>query len=159
MIPTARDLMETHVIAVNSEASLLDVYRLFVEEEISGAPVVDDLGTLVGVVTSTDLLRATEEEHDSAVVETDYLRRELPYTTPDWAALPGDFQDRLRERRVSEVMTPRVVTVPPEASAPEIARTLRQSRIHRVFVISDSRLVGIVSSFDILRLVEDWKEL
>ena len=109
--------METSVISVSPESALIDVHRLFVEEEISGAPVVDNTGALVGVISSTDLLRAVDEERDTAVVDADYFRDMLPYSAPDWGSSPENFQDRLADRRVEEVMTPGVISVPPEATA------------------------------------------
>ena len=157
-MPKARDLMETHVISVDPETALLDVHRLFREEQISGAPVVDDERRLIGVITSTDLLRATEEERDTVVVETAYFRDVLPYSSPDWDCAPVDFQDRLAERRVSEAMTRGVISVSPDASAADVARILHESQIHRLFVVEAGRLRGVISAFDLLRLVEDMKD-
>jgi CBS domain-containing protein len=150
----ARDLAEKHVIAVGPKASLLDVHRLFVEEEISGAPVVSEDEELVGVITSTDLMRAVEEERDTVEVHSTYFREILPYSSPDWAALPEDFQDRLAGRTVEDVMTRSVITVAPDDSAAAVARALRDNRVHRVFVVDRSQLVGVISAFDLLRLVE-----
>jgi len=158
MIPKARDVMQTGIVAVGPSTPLLDVHRLFTEEEISGAPVVDDDGTLLGVITSTDLIRAVEEEHDSGRVAQDYFLDLLPYSSPDWASGPEDFQDRLREVRVEDVMTVEVLTVAPETPIPLVARALREHHIHRVFVSQDARLVGVISAFDLLKLVEDWKD-
>ena len=158
MTTTARDLMETRVISVSPSTPLIDVQRLFVEEEIHGAPVVGEDGTVVGVITSMDLLRAVEEEHDSALVQTNYFRDLLEYSGPDWTAFSEDFQDRLAELRVEDAMTRQVLTVPPEASASFIARTLREFGVHRLFVTQGDRLLGVVSAFDLLRLVEEWKE-
>jgi CBS domain-containing protein len=150
----ARDLAEKHVVAVSPKASLLDVHRLFVEEEISGAPVVSEDDELVGVITSTDLMRAVEEERDTVEVHSAYFREILPYSSPDWAALPEDFQDRLSGRTVEDVMTRSVITVAPDDSAAAVARALRDNRVHRVFVVDRSQLVGVISAFDLLRLVE-----
>lgn len=158
MLPTARELMETRVISVNPEASLLEVHRLFAEEEIGGAPVVDDLGTLVGVVTASDLIRAVDEESGTARFETGYFRDLLPYSSPDWAAGPEDFENRLAALRVSDAMTAQVLTISPSTPAPEIARLLREQHIHRVFVTAESQLLGIVTAFDLLRVLEKLKD-
>jgi CBS domain-containing protein len=158
MLPSAKDLMETHVLSVDPEASLLDVHRLFVEEQISGAPVVDERGLLLGVISTTDLMRAVDEERDTAIVDAEYFRDILPYTTPDWATSgEEDFQDRLRERRVTDVMTRGLIAVAPGADAAEIARVLREHRIHRVFVVEDQNLLGVISAFDVLRVLEELK--
>jgi CBS domain-containing protein len=158
MIPNARDLMQAGVLGVGPATPLLEVHRLFTEEEISGAPVVGEDGTLLGVITATDLLRAVQEEHYSGRVEQNYFRDLLPYSGPDWASAPEDFQDRLRELRAEDVMTVEVLTVTPETPIPLVARALREHRIHRVFVSQDSQLVGVISTFDLLKLVEDWKD-
>lgn len=158
MIPKARDLMETGIVSVGPATPLLDVHRLFTEEEISGAPVVDDDGTLLGVITSTDLIRAVEEEHGAGRMSADYFRDILPYSSPDWLSGPEDLQDRLRELRAEDVMTREVRTVPPDMPITHVARVLRETHIHRVFVSQGTQLVGVVSAFDLLRVVEDWKD-
>jgi CBS domain-containing protein len=152
---SAGDLMERHVLSVSPETPLVDVHRLFVEEEISGAPVIDNAGLLLGVISTTDLLRAVEEEQDTALVETDYFRDILPYSAPDWANAPEDFQNRLADRTVEEIMTRGVISVAPTATASEVARTLRKHRVHRVFVVEGGRMLGLISAFDVLRLIEE----
>ena len=154
MARLARDVMETGVVTIDPEASLLDAYRLFVEEEISGAPVVGEDGRVLGVVSAHDLLRATEEERDTAWVQTNYFRDLAEFTGPDWGSVARDFQDRLAERTVRDVMTMGAITVAPDATIPEIASTLRKNRVHRVLVAEDDRLVGLISSFDLVALLE-----
>jgi CBS domain-containing protein len=150
----ARDVMQTHVVTVDADISLLDAQRLFVEEEISGAPVVDGGGRIVGVVSARDLLRGTAEEQDTVLSEPYYYRDLAEFSGPDWASGPEDFQNRLASRKVSEVMTEGALTLPPDATVGEIARTLRQGRIHRVPIAQHGVLVGIVSTFDLIALLE-----
>jgi len=158
-MPTrARDLMEKDVLSVSPETPLLDVHRLFVEEQISAAPVIDDAEQVVGVVSSVDLLRAVEGERDTATVETSYFRELLPYSSPDWDHLPEDLQDRLGQLRVADAMSDGVVSVSPDDSAATVAGTLREHRVHHVFVVEEGTLVGIVSAYDLLRLIEDLKD-
>jgi CBS domain-containing protein len=150
--------MEPHVVSVTAETPLIDVHRLFVEEQISGAPVVDDLGAVIGVITAADLLRGIAEEHDSVLMETDYFRDLLPFSAPDWSGAAEDFQDRLAELRVSDEMTEGVISVSPGTEVPAVARLMRESRVHRLFVVEDGRLVGLLSAFDLLAIIEDWKQ-
>lgn len=150
----ARDLMQTHLITVSPETPLLDVHRLFVEEEINGAPVVSEDGMVLGVISSLDLLRAVEEEHDASASMPVYFRENLEYSGPDWSRMPEDFQDRLAELSVADAMTEEVVSVTPETSVPEVARTMRSQRIHRVLVTQGGQLVGLLSSFDLISLLE-----
>jgi CBS domain-containing protein len=153
----ARDLMTTAPITVSPEASLLQVHRLFVEEEINGAPIVDDDGAVLGVISSLDLLRAVQEEYDegaAASVPT-YFREHLPYSGPDWIRAPEDFQDRLGALTAIDAAVTEIVTVAPDAPVGEVARTMCEQRIHRVLVVDDGQLVGILTSFDLLRLIQN----
>jgi CBS domain-containing protein len=153
-MPVARDVMQTHLVTVEPELPLVDVHRLFVEEEITGAPVVDETGRLVGVISSTDLLRAVEEEHESASAEPHYFREWLEFSGPDWARAPSDFQDRLAALTVEDAMTRGGITVDPETPAGEVAALMRRHRVHRVLVVERELLVGIVTTFDLIGLLE-----
>jgi CBS domain-containing protein len=146
--------MQTYVVTVSPEEPLLDIHRLFVEEEIHGAPVVDEQDRVLGVISSSDLLRAVSEEHETVRATPSYLRDFLEFSGPDWSSAPEDFQDRLRERVASEAMTDGVVTVALDAPVAEIAGAMRQNKVHRVLVLEDGVLRGIISSFDLVALLE-----
>jgi len=150
----ARDIMQTSVITVTPETPLIDVHRLFTEDEITGAPVVDDQDRLVGVISTVDLIRAVGTEHESVAAEPTYFRDQLPYGTPDWGTWPENFQDRLGEIRVEDAMTEGAITVAPDAPVSEVARTMRERRIHRVLVVEGSALVGVITAFDLVALLE-----
>ena len=155
MARTARDVMQTYLISVNPETPLLEVHRLFVDEEINGAPVVYETGRLLGVISSVDLLRAVEEEHDAASAGSNYLQDFLEVSGPDWQGGSDNFQDRLGERTVSDAMTRGGITVTPETPIPEVAASLRKHRIHRVFVVDGDQLCGVISTFDLVALLEE----
>jgi CBS domain-containing protein len=155
MPKTAADVMQRSVVALSPEASLIDAHRVLVEEEIHGAPVVDEMGTVVGVVTSTDLLRAVAQEHESAGFVSDAVVREaLEFGPPAWT-VPEDFQDRLANRQVREVMTEGAFTVEEATRVQEVAELLHRQRIHRVWVVKEGRPTGVVSALDLLPLVRD----
>ena len=151
----ARDLMERDIITVTPETPLLDCHRLFVEEEIHGAPVVGEDLTVVGVVSTLDLLRVVREELEPGAggMATTYFRDELPYSGPDWLAMPEDLQDRMQQLTVADAMTCDLVTVGPDATADELARMMLAHHIHRVLVLEDGVLRGVVSAFDLLRVL------
>ena len=153
MAKTAADVMQTGVLTVDPQTPLVDVHRLFVEEEINGAPVVDETGSVIGVISSSDLLRAVEQVHETAST-TAYHRELLEFSSPDWVRAPDDFQDRLAEQTVSDVMSVGGISVAPDAPISDVARTLRSNRIHRVLVVEDEELRGIISSFDLVALLE-----
>ena len=154
MALTARNIMETHVVSVSPEDPLSSVHRLFFEEDITGAPVVDDQEFVVGVITAKDLLRAASDEHDAARGDPGYFRELLEFSGPDWENAPEGYLDRLRERTVEDYMTEEALSVPPEASVPEVARAMRSHGVHRVLVVEGGRLVGIISTFDLVGLLE-----
>lgn len=117
----ARDLMQSDVLAISAETSLRDIHRLFVQEEIHGAPVVDDEGNVCGVITSLDLLRPGADDLES---------------------------DRLT---AADIMTREVVSVSPNMPIAEVAETMRDQHVHRVLVIEDRELLGVLTTFDLLR--------
>lgn len=150
----ARELMQRDVLTLSPEASLLDAHRLFVESEISGAPVVGDDGAVMGVLTALDLLRTVSDEHESGRAHGVYFRDSMEFSSPDWSRDVEDFQDRLAGLTVSEVMTREIVGVEETAPIAEAAGIMRGQRVHRVLVLREGRLVGILTTFDLVALLE-----
>ncbi len=146
--------METDVVTVTPETPLLQLHHLFLEEEIHGAPVVDEDGRLLGVISTFDLVRVIQEEYEAERTTPIYQREELTYSSPDWLRYPEDFQDRLSELTVGDAMVTDLVSVPRDAPISEVARLMREHRIHRVLVADGGVLHGIITSFDLLGLVE-----
>jgi CBS domain-containing protein len=147
--------MQRDVLSVSPEASLLEVHRLFLEEEIHGAPVVDESGRLVGVLSSLDLLRAVRDAYDpdAAATSPHYFREELLFSGPDWQQLPEDFQDRMASLTAADAMVADVISVSPDTPVAEIAGLMRRQRIHRVVVVEDGAVIGLVSTFDLIGLI------
>ena len=154
MTVVARDVMQSPVISVSPETPLADVHRLFADEEIHGAPVITDDGRVVGVITSTDLVNAALEESESGAFGSDYLRELVEFSGPDWSrGAPADFQDRLAQVTVADVMTPTAATVSATLPVADVAARMHRDRIHRVWVTERGGLVGVISTFDLLPLV------
>jgi CBS domain-containing protein len=157
MNATARDLMQTAVLVLNENDSLLEAHQFFVRHDITGAPVVDDSGLLVGVVSIRDLMRTEDEDHDVSRTVADYFCESSGY-----ANLSVDLdhlREGLSEIPVSEVMTREPIWVTPDSPAREIAALTRKHRIHRVLVASPDaggqlEISGIVSLFDLVSLLE-----
>ena len=154
----ARDIMETSVISVGMEDSVMNTCRLFYEEEISGAPVVSDDGMVVGVVSLTDLVRTAQEEHARLLTGPDYYRDAQTELRPEWQTEIEEFEDSLSRSRVSEVMTREVVSVAPDVELQSVVKKILEHRIHRVLVLDEKadggNLAGIISLFDLVRLLE-----
>lgn len=173
---SVQDIMQTDVVSVSPDTSARELARMLADEEISGAPVIDAQGLLVGVVSQTDLVRLAADDldvhltasamraeprsidsDDDEVVDDDPYGFFLPEDTPFSSRR---FLDYLPESDfdtvpVRELMTPVTFSVEPSTSVTELARFLVRGRIHRAVVVEANRLVGIVTSNDVLRAVGD----
>lgn len=124
------ELMQAPVVAVDADSSVADAIVTLADAHISGLPVLDGAKQLVGVLTTTDVLEAAAE------CET------------------ADERERLFERTtVRDVMTPRPLTIKPEADITEASRQMLYLEVHRLFVEDDGRLAGVISQSDIVRAV------
>jgi CBS domain-containing protein len=138
----ARDVMTPKVVTVSPDTRVAEIARILLDRRISGVPVVDADGRLVGIVTEGDLLRRPE-------LGTERSRGW-------WLRLFGDQRAEAEAyakshgTRAEEIMTRNVVTVTEDTSVAEIARLLETHRIKRVPVLRDGRLVGIVSRANLL---------
>ena len=119
--------------------------QLMLEKGISGIPVLDDGGVLVGIVTEGDLIRRVEPES----IEQASAR------WLHWAAPEGLARDFVRSHswKVADVMTSPVVTVTQSTPLHDVADLLQTRGIKRLPVVQDGRLVGIISRADLLRCV------
>lgn len=156
---TAADIAQTKVASLSPEAPLVNAHRLFVDEQISGAPVVDDLGQVVGVVSASDLLRSVVDIHDSGRELPGYLAEQLELSISDFDELPEGYQVRLQETVVGDVMTESPVIVEATATIAEVARAMRDAHVHRVIVAKQGGLVGIISTLDLVSLLADGRAL
>ncbi len=144
----AKDVMKTPVVSVKKDATLFEVARLLDEKKISGAPVVDDDGQLVGIISELDLIRRSQELTVSSY--RDPLTWISPYTSIEDLA---SFRQGLCEiggNLVQEVMTRRVVTVDEDDSLEQAAKIMAKRRINRIPVLRDGRVVGIITRGDLV---------
>lgn len=151
------DVMQRHVVRVAADDPLSSVSRLFADEQISGAPVVSETGLVVGVVSMSDIVRSAGEEVPYSGTEAAFYRQ-IRASQPHWLDEPDELAGRLTDLRVSDVMTPELVSIAPDAPISELAKLITDNHVHRVLVIEDTPdgadLVGIVSVFDLVRLLE-----
>jgi predicted transcriptional regulator len=154
-----REVMSRDVIAVRDDMTLQEVATFLTENQISGAPVEDAERRLVGVVSLADVARATSEQNS---LEADQPRSQRlansDYYIRGWEGKLAveeleSFQVEEPGLLVSEIMTPRVYSVDEATSVAEAARLMREAHIHRVLVTSHGRVVGIVTTSDLLGLL------
>jgi CBS domain-containing protein len=139
----ASDVMVSEVITVGPESCVQDVASVLLANRISAVPVVDDKGKLIGIVSEGDLVRRVETGTERG--HSWWL--ELLKPNEELAA------DYVREhsRHVIDVMTRKVITVPPNAELAEIAALLERHSIKRVPVVEGGRLIGIISRANLLQ--------
>ncbi|CAN5689585.1 hypothetical protein BH23GEM11_BH23GEM11_05050 [soil metagenome] len=174
-----REIMESDVITVPPGTPVSELATLLDRAGITGAPVVDDDGVLLGIVTVRDVMRLAREAAEvpeaarwglgTLLPDEGASRMDLPlegeffayYVTPGGGFV--DLRDRIRQLpesvfdgyTVADIMTREPVTTPSSTRIRDLARLLVDRKIHRALVVDDGRLVGIVTSTDVLRAVAE----
>lgn len=125
----AKDIMEPEVVSVPPEMPLDQFEEFLTIQDIDGAPVQNATGEIIGIASKTDVIWA------------------LRFQERDFLKLSGG------NICVGDIMTDEVVFVPPDLSPQEVAELMIEHRIHRVLVGDKHHVRGIITTFDLLRLV------
>jgi CBS domain-containing protein len=128
--------MQANLLTVRESTTLLEAVHLLVTAHVSGMPVVDAAGAVVGVISANDALMAFDQALDEDRDEGE----------------ADEKLDFVNTVEVRELATP-AVFVSPDASAADVARIMRTEGIHRVLVGSRERLQGIITAFDLLEAI------
>lgn len=124
------DLMQRNVKTVAADATIAEAVSALADAHVSGLPVVDGTGKMVGVITTTDILEAEAETEESGA------------------------RERLFEAtEVSEIMTRQPRVIGPAADLRAAAQQMLRQDVHRLFVEEHGQLVGVISQTDIVRAV------
>ena len=176
-----RDIMTDNVLTVSPEMSLRDAMELLTSRHVSGAPVVA-AGKVIGVISATDLLSfaasmpgvPTERpvrEESGGWEEAGWGDGDEPpgtFFTDMWADAGADVVQRfatvsgpewnaLEEHTVSEAMNPGICMLTPQTPVAQAADLMRSASVHRMIVVDDGELVGILTTKDIADAVADHK--
>ncbi|MEQ1945289.1 CBS domain-containing protein [Mesorhizobium sp. VNQ89] len=133
-----RDVMSTRLVTISPEHSVWHAARIMLTEHVSGLPVLDDAGNLVGLVTEGDLLRRSEL--GTPLGDGGPQERARAYV-------------RSRSWKVGAVMSSPVLTIGEDAPLSQVAMLLGIHRIKRLAVLHGTQLVGIVSRADLLKVI------
>ena len=139
----AKDIMTSPVVSVEVDATVMQAAQIMLQKRISGLPVVDKDGRLVGVVTEGDFLRRAETRTE---------RRRARWL--EFLVGPGRLADEYthsHSRKIEDVMTRDPVIVTEDSPLEEIVDVMERHQIKRLPVISGQQLVGIVSRANLLR--------
>ena len=137
------EVMTSNAISVQPKTMVGDAVRIMLANHLSGLPVLDEQGTLVGVVTEGDLLRRAEIGTEGG--QAGWLKALLQP-----ASVAADYV-ATHSRHVSGVMSHNPVFVTPGTSLAEAVQIMLRKRIKRLPVLEDNRLIGVVSRSDLLR--------
>lgn len=173
------DIMEWDVVTIPPDASVSDLIQVLEESGVSGVPVVDEREVLVGIVSQRDIVRlarelervpeamrwtfglsgkASEANYVEGPAEAEFFAY---YVTPTGGFV--DVRDQLRELpadvfdgyRVEDIMTSTPFTVDRGTAIAGLARLLLDRKVHRALVVDGAKLVGIVTTSDILKKVAE----
>jgi predicted transcriptional regulator len=145
---TAKDIMTREVITVNENATVRELATLLLMNSISGAPVVNEDGGVIGVVTESDLIFQNKKVHlPTAVAILDafvFLER------------PEKMEKELKKiagSKVGDICSHDLVSVTPETGLEELATLMAEKKIHTLPVMEQGKLVGVIGKSDIIRTI------
>jgi CBS domain-containing protein len=160
----AADIMSTDVVTFTPSTPIRDALRTFEDLHISGAPVVDAYDRIVGMLTAFDVAgpshlsdgRIDAAGGAAAMTTSDDSEDDDGLEAEDVVLDMVDYGPRTRERpTVGDWMSTDVKSVGPDWSLPRVCRLMKQEHIHRVPVVHERKLKGIISTFDIVCCVAE----
>ncbi len=154
MTLTTSDIMSSPVITVKAVTPVRELMDILQTHEITGVPVVDENGDLAGVISITDILSVNEGEEEIGDRIPDF------YTSPAMDGLAQitsliEPDETILDAPVGSLMCKNIVTADKDASIGEISGALVARRIHRLLIVEETRVTGIVSVGDVLRAIHE----
>lgn len=143
---TAKEIMTQNIISVTEQTPVSELARLLTSNNISGAPVIDDDGKLLAVVTESDLIDQSKKVHIPTVVTI--LDSVFYLENPD--KMEAEMK-KIAATTVAEICSSSPKTVSPDTGLDEIATIMAESNIHTLPVLDDGELVGIIGKKDIIK--------
>ena len=146
----AQDLMTESVIAVTKDTEVRELAQILTENKISGAPVVDGAGKLVGVVTESDLIFQNKKVHiPTAVAILDAFF---------FLESPEKMEQEMKKMAgvtVGEIYAAEVISVQKDTPLEELATLMAEKNIHTLPVLDQDELVGVIGKSDIIRIIAE----
>lgn len=140
--------MSRDVITVTPETSVKELATLLTDKNISGVPVVDKTGKIIGVVTESDLIDQNKKVHIPTVVSI--LDSFIYLESPD--RMEQEMR-KIAGSVVNDIYTKDVQTVSPDTTVDELATIMSEQNIHTLPVVDEDKLVGIIGKRDIIRTI------
>ena len=152
---TARELMNDDILSLREDTTISEAISTLEEYHITGAPVVNEQEECVGIFSSTDVLKRNVERDDGTapIARSKFDLGEAPEESGAYFSKDDYDEEILGRDTVGNWMTTEVKFVSPEATAEEVCRRMLDESVHRILVMKDRKLLGIITTFDIVRLV------
>ncbi len=147
---TAADVMVPNPVSLRADASIREALALLTDKGFGAAPVIDDAGRPVGVLSRGDLL-IHEREH------THYIPNRPSFFYDEHVGhLPTGFEEEdVDPTSVRDVMTPAIFSVAPDTPITKVVREMVSLHVHRLFVVDDAgTLIGVISTMDLLKRLQ-----
>ncbi len=136
-----KDIMTIEPVTIKENISIRDVIKIFSSNEISGLPVLDQDNNLSGVISATDIIQ-NESSNDFFSV---------PYK--EGIEFENLQNSKFLDHPVSTMMSRELFTIEPDATIAQMAKVMYENKIHRLLVTEYNKLIGIVTTFDVLKLL------
>ncbi len=155
MTVLAYEIMTPSIKAVPQSWTMDRLARFLTDNEISGSPVTDDHGEIIGIATLKDITEfrwnASQPDTGSRLTpdEEQEARRLRMVLFEEMGKVPVEVRD---------IMTPSVFSVDEQTPVREVANLMMAEHLHRIFVTKDNKITGIITTYDMLKLISD-KEL
>ncbi len=142
----AKDIMTKDVITVTPATTIEDLAHILIKHNISGVPVVNDEGNLIGIVTENDLISKNKRLHIPTVMRLfdAYIMLESP------ATIEKEIK-RMAAVTVNDIFVKDVVTVTEEATVEEIATTMSEKKAYLIPVVAGGKITGIIGKMDLIK--------
>ena len=142
----AEQIMTRKIISVDLEMEVSELASLFWKNRISGAPVVDESGKLLGIVTESDLIDQSKKVHIPTIMTI--LDTMIFLENP--AKLDKEIK-KMTGTKVKDIYSDKVVTVNEDTPMAEIATIMSDRRLHTLPVVNGEKIVGVIGKADIIR--------
>jgi len=142
----AKDIMTKDVITVKPTTTIEDLARIFIEKNISGAPVVDNNGDLIGIVTENDLISQNKRLHIPTVVRLfdAFIMLESP------SKIEKEIK-KMAAVTVSDICVRDVITVAEDTPVEDIATIMSEKKVHLIPVVEGRNVRGIIGKMDLIK--------
>ena len=141
----AKDIMTQDIITVKPATTIEDLAHILIKHQISGTPVVDEDGNLIGIVTENDLISKNKKLHIPTILRL--FDAFIPLGT---SRLEEEIK-RMAAFTVGEICTRNVVTCDEDMSIEDVATMMTEKKIHLLPVLKERRLVGIIGKKDLIK--------